>query len=80
MDWAKEQLAWFIEGAHKDIHSNITCYKTCIYQYDSESKFQSAEWVFLGDYPPFKVECGQSEGVLILWHASSFLSHWRIST
>lgn len=56
---------------HKDVHSIVTYDETWIYHYDPETKRQSADCVFPGEYFPLKAvqACGQGDGVFILRHA-----------
>ena len=55
VDWCTHMLRRFDEGRSPRVWDILTEDATCVYQYDPETKQQSAVWVFPDENPPVKL-------------------------
>jgi len=62
VDWCRFMLQKFNDGASKQVDMIVTGDETWIYDYDPETKQQSAVWQFPDEEPPTKVKRPRSVG------------------
>src|ERR1043166_1058079 len=73
MEWCQYMIAKFQNPDSRRVADIITGDESWIYQYDPETKQQSAVWVFPGDAPPTKVKRPRSVGRQMV---ASFFARW----
>nr|XP_012227307.1 PREDICTED: uncharacterized protein LOC105675080 [Linepithema humile] len=66
VDWCKKMLKKFDRGQAKSVYDIVTGDESWIYCYESESKRQSAQWVFKDEEKPTKVKRGRNSGKKIV--------------
>jgi len=62
VDWCLEMMERFENGASRRVSDVVTGDESWIYQFDPETKQQSAKWVFPGGDLPLKVKQSRSVG------------------
>ena len=69
MDWCNHMLRKFDEGTSPRVWDIITGNETWVYQYDPETKQQSAVWVFPDKNPPVKRNRSTSKQMIACFFA-----------
>ena len=62
VNWCQFMLEKFDNGRSNRVYDIVTADESWIYQFDSETKHQSAVWIFLGEHPPQKSKRSRSVG------------------